>query len=240
MVTQRRSSTRAGSGCPRAGNYRASASAQVTRLTPGAGSYDRFRGDRWPVAWHWPRPRGAVSAMVSARTLLGRLDLDLLDLVLLRGLEADGDGQDAVVVTRRDVVRVGVARQRQAAGERAVPELRPVLALGLVVPHGADGQVAGADRDLHILLRVDPGQLGADQVVVTFDEVLDPDRLAQVGAKGQEGLLEPFDQVREHRPRVPAQQGAHIVCLSLVAAVPSYRSHAGRIWRGRGGRHIVS
>src|SRR5205823_13684792 len=94
--------------------------------------------------------------------------------------EADGDGEDAVVVARRDVVRVGVARQRQAAGERAVPELGAVLALGLVVPLGADGQVARADRDLHVLLRVDPGQLGPDHVVVTLDEVLDPDRLAQV------------------------------------------------------------
>jgi hypothetical protein len=42
--------------------------------------------------------------------LLGRLDLDLLDLVLLLGLEADGDGEDAVVVARRDVVRVEIAR----------------------------------------------------------------------------------------------------------------------------------
>src|SRR5690348_2407966 len=155
--------------------------------------------------------------------LLGRLDLNLLDLVLLLGLEADGDGEDAVVKGRRDVVRVGVAWQRQAAGERAVPELGPVLALGLVVPLGADGQVAGADRDLHVLLRIDPGQLGPDQVMVTLDEVLDLDRLAQVGTERQEGLLEPLDQIREHRPRVPAQQGAHLVYLSLVTAVPSYR-----------------
>jgi hypothetical protein len=48
---------------------------------------------------------------------LGRLDLDLLDLFLLLDLEADGDGQDAVVVGRLDVVRVGVGRQRQAAAE---------------------------------------------------------------------------------------------------------------------------
>jgi hypothetical protein len=115
-----------------------------------------------------------------------------------------------------------------------------VLALGPVVPLGADGQVAGADRDLHVLLRVDPGQLGPDHVVVTLDEVLDPDRLAQVRAKRQEGLLEPFDQVREHRPRVPAQQGAHLVCLSLVTDVPLYRSHNGHIGTGRDGRHIVA
>src|SRR6266700_796306 len=110
-------------------------------------------------------------------TLPGRLDRDLLDLGLLLGLEADGDREDTVVVACRDIVRAGVARQRQGAGERAVPELGPVLALRLVVPLGADGQVAGADRDLRVLLRVDPGQLGPDQVVVTLDEVLDPDRL---------------------------------------------------------------
>src|SRR5438046_2608613 len=82
-------------------------------------------------------PQDAASTVVPAGTLLGRLDHDLLDLVLLLGLEADGDGEDAVVVARRDVVRVGVARQWQTAGERAVPELGPVLALGLVVPLGA-------------------------------------------------------------------------------------------------------
>ena len=61
-----------------------------------------------------------------------------------------------MVIGRLDVVRVGGARKRQAAAERAVPELRPVLALGLVVPFGADGQVAGADRDLDVLLRSIP------------------------------------------------------------------------------------
>src|SRR6187397_2682731 len=64
----------------------------------------------------------AASTVVPAWTLLGRLDHDLLDLVFLLGLEADGDGEDAVVVARLHVVRVGVARQRQAAGERAVAE----------------------------------------------------------------------------------------------------------------------
>jgi hypothetical protein len=92
-------------------------------------------------------PPGAASTVASAREpLLGRLDLDLLDPFLLLDLEPDGDGQDAVVVSRLDVVRVGAGWQRQAAAERAVPELGPVLALGLVVPLGADGQVAGAAR----------------------------------------------------------------------------------------------
>ena len=77
----------------------------LRRELPGrAGSYVRFLGDRWPAARHWPRPRDAASAVVSAWTLRGRLDLDLLDLVLLLGLEADGDGEDSVVVARRDVV----------------------------------------------------------------------------------------------------------------------------------------
>src|SRR6185437_10569416 len=190
-----------------------------------AGAYVRFLGDRWPTGRYWPRPAGRGQYRGAGVDLLGRLDLDLLDLVLLLGLEADGDGEDAVVVARRDVVRVEIARQRQAAGERAVPELGPVLALGLVVPLGADGQVAGADRDLHVLLRVDPGQLGPDQVVVTLDEVLDLDRLGQVGAKRHEGLLEPLDQVGEHRPGVPAQQGAHLVVPSLTMAMASCRSH---------------
>src|SRR6185437_1659116 len=155
-----------------------------------AGAYVRFLGDRWPTGRYWPRPAGRGQYRGAGVDLLGRLDHDLLDLVLLGGLEADGDGEDAVVAGRRDVVGVGVARQRQAAGERAVAELGPVLALGLVVPLGADGQVAGAGRDLHVLRRVDPGQLGADQVVAILDEVLDPDRLGQVGAKRHEGLLE--------------------------------------------------
>src|SRR6266568_3728406 len=103
-------------------------------------------------------PRGAATVMGadlrSARaTLLGRLDLDLLDGLLLLGVQANGDGEDAVVVGRLDVVLVDVGWQRQAAGERAVPELRPVLALGLVVPLGVDRQVAGADRHLDVLLR---------------------------------------------------------------------------------------
>src|SRR6185437_1185456 len=205
-----------------------------------AGAYVRFLGDRWPTGRYWPGPAGRGQYRGAGVDLLGRLDHDLLDLILLLGLEADGDGEDAVVVARLHVVRVGVARQRQAAGERAVAELGPVLALGLVVPLGADGQVARADRDLHVLLRVDPGQFGAHHVVVALDEVLDPDRLAQVGAEGQEGLLEPLDQVREHRPRVPAHQRAHLICLPLVTAVPSHRSDDRCAREGRGGGHIAS
>ena len=79
-----------------------------------------------------------------------------------------------------------------------------MLALGLVVPLGVDGQVTGTDRHFDVLRRVDPGQFGPDHVVVAFEVVLDLDRLGQVGAKRHEGLLEPLNQVREHRPGVPA------------------------------------
>src|SRR5712691_8505814 len=179
--------------------------------------------------------RGAASVMGadlrSARgTLLGRLDLDLLDGLLLLGVQADGDGEDAVVVGRLDVVLVDVGWQRQAAGERAVPELRPVLALGPVVPLGVDRQVAGADRYLDILLRVDPGQFRPDHVVVTVEVILDPDRLGQVGAQRHERLLEPLNQVREHRPRVLAQQSAHFICLPSVMRY----FHVNRITAGSG------
>ena len=137
------------------------------------------------------------------------------------------------MVGRLDVVLVDVARQRQATGERPVPELRPVLALGLVVPLGVDRQVTGADRDFDVLLRVDPGQFGPDDVVVAVEVVLDPDRLGQVRTKRHEGLLEPLDQVREHRPRVPTQQSAHLSAFSRDADTFT-PSHDGSIGAGQG------
>jgi hypothetical protein len=97
--------------------------------------------------------------------LLGRLDHDLLDLVLLLGLEADGDGEDAVVVARCDVVRVEIARQRQAAGEGAIPELGAVLALSCrAARRGWSG--GGPDRDLVLLGSSRPAR--PDRVVVTL------------------------------------------------------------------------
>ena len=39
---------------------------------------------------------------------------------------------------------------------------------------------------------------------------------------------------------VPAQQGAHFICLSLVMAVASYQSHNGPIGAGRGGGHMAA
>src|SRR5581483_2884627 len=103
----------------------------------------------------WPGRGGRGGA--SGGGLLG--DFELLEVVLLGGRGGDLDGEDAVAVARRDVVFVRGAGQGQDAGERAVPELRPVLALGLVVALRADREVTGAGGDLDILLRVDPGQL---------------------------------------------------------------------------------
>lgn len=74
-----------------------------------------------------------------ARVLFLGLRLDLPGGFLL-SLQADADGKDAVAVAGGDVVLGGVGRQRQAPGERAVAELRPALAFGLVRPLGVDRQ----------------------------------------------------------------------------------------------------
>ena len=82
---------------------------------------------------------------------------DLPARLLLVVLQADADGEDAVVAAGRHVVAVGVCGQGDRTGERAITELRTVPALGLIRPLGVNGHEARADGDVDLLLGVEAG-----------------------------------------------------------------------------------
>jgi hypothetical protein len=84
---------------------------------------------------------------------------------LLR-LERNPDLEDADVIRRLRVIRIGVGRQTNGPLGDPVPELRMVFRLPLLVPLGMDGQQALIDTDLDILLWVYARKLRAQRVLL--------------------------------------------------------------------------
>ena len=79
-------------------------------------------------------------------------------------LDRDGHGEDPVVVVGVDLVLLRADRQGDAAGERPVAELAVRLVLPLLAALGVDAQNVLVDGDVEILVGVDPGRLGANDV----------------------------------------------------------------------------
>src|SRR5258708_12990484 len=85
----------------------------------------------------------------------------------------------------------------------------PLLLFLLLAALGMDRQGAVVDGDLDVLVRVQAGELGPDDVAVVLDVVLDPERLSRrERQQGRQRRLQPVQQVREyggslHPPPVP-------------------------------------
>src|ERR1700761_9608397 len=102
-----------------------------------------------------PGGQGRPAAWV--RSLPAGGDRDPLHGFLLLAFDSNLDRQDAVSVLCGHVVGVRPGRELEGAAERPVAELRPVLAFDLARPFHTDRQVAGPNRNLEFLFRVDPG-----------------------------------------------------------------------------------
>src|SRR5690606_2727420 len=103
-------------------------------------------------------------------------DRDLAGL-RLAGVDPHPHLEDAVAVGRGVVLLARTCGQRHRAHEGAVAELGPipllVLRPGLLAALRLDAQRAVGDRDLDVLVRIDPRHLGADDERVLFLELLD-------------------------------------------------------------------
>src|SRR5690606_14584777 len=174
-------------------------------------------------------------ALGSAGSLL---DGDPLRLLLGRLGPGHADGQDALVVGRLDVVHLDVGGKGEGAGEGAVAELRPAPLLLLLAALAVDAQNAVRNGDVDVLVGVDAGQFGPDDVVAVLDVVLDAHRvLLAVAQKAErrgerrgERRFEPIEQIRQDATRLTTLQCAHGCLLCSCTS--------GRPARGTGGPHV--
>src|SRR5260370_39367097 len=75
----------------------------------------------------------------------------------------------------------------------------PLLLFLLLAALGMDRQGAVVDGDLDVLVRVQAGELGADDEAVVLHVVLDPERLSRrERQQGRQGRLQPVQQLREY------------------------------------------
>ena len=167
-------------------------------------------------------PRRCGWAPASAATLPGLADGDLLGLFVLRF--RDADLHDPVLVGRGDVGLCHALRQRQRPGKRPVAHLPAqvalLLPLFLLAAFGLDVQHPVRDGQLHVLVRVDAGQIGAHHQRAVLLVFLDPDQVP-----GLQPAREPRGAERHHpQPLLeqPVEAAEHVGCLS--ARLPPHQT----------------
>src|ERR671912_1828458 len=136
--------------------------------------------DGWPRGAAGVAPTGPRSGCPASRSRPGSPtrdgDLGNGRLLLLPG-DRGPDLEDAVLVACGDVLVPDALGKRDVADEGAVPELRPVhvlaLLLRLLLPVRLDVEHAVVDGQLDVPVGVDVGQLGPHDQRALVDELLD-------------------------------------------------------------------
>jgi len=103
---------------------------------------------------------------------------------------SDPDREDALVVTRRDVIDVHIVRQRELAPERPLMDLAhqhslTILGVGVsLLAAAADRQVVVFDMNLDVFIWIDARQFQPEDDVLAVDIHVNRWDIAKSGAAG--------------------------------------------------------